>query len=164
VGNLQVNFTILVHFPTKITSLFYPVFKFSYLCICDIPLNCYYFTNQSYPFAHLTSIRRITKFIIYKSSAVVADMGDHGHNRHGPKRGGVAMSLSRSAGNPSIQCGLRRCLLPYQVVSLSIKQFGHNSVGCHSPHRNISTKYYLGLVVEMHTVPVRSDDARYLLN
>jgi len=37
-----------------------------------------------------------------------------------------------------------------------------NSVGCHSPHRNISTNYYL--VVEMHTVTVRSDDARYVLN
>jgi len=24
-------------------------------------LNCYYFTHQSHPFAHLTSFRRITK-------------------------------------------------------------------------------------------------------
>ena len=38
----------------------------------------------------------------------------------------------------------------------------HSSVGCHSPHRNISTNHYL--VVEMHTVTVRSDDAWYLLN
>jgi len=29
-------------------------------------------------------------------------------------------------------------------------------------HRNISTNYYL--VVEIHTVTVRSDDAQYLLN
>jgi len=36
----------------------------SYCCICDTPLNCYYFTHQSYPFAHLTSFRRITKFTI----------------------------------------------------------------------------------------------------
>ena len=35
-----------------------------------------------------------------KSSAV-AGMGDRGHNRHGPKRGGGAVPLSRSAGNPS---------------------------------------------------------------
>jgi len=28
-------------------------------------------------------------------------MGDRGHNRHGPKRGGGAVPLSRSAGNPS---------------------------------------------------------------
>jgi len=47
------------------------------------------------------------------------------------------------------------------VASSSIQPFGHNSVGCHSPRRNISTNYYL--VVEMHrpTVAVRSDDARY---
>jgi len=29
-----------------------------------------------------------------KSSAV-AEMGDRGHNRHGPKRGGAAVPLSR---------------------------------------------------------------------
>jgi len=41
-----------------------------------------------------------------------------------------AVPLSRSAGNPSIiQCGLRRCLLPYQVASSSIQPFGHNAVG-----------------------------------
>jgi len=37
---------------------------------------------------------------LYKSSAV-AEMGDRGHNRHGPKRGGGAVPLLRSAGNPS---------------------------------------------------------------
>jgi len=36
----------------------------------------------------------------YKSSAV-AEMGDRGHNRHGPKREEGAVPLSRSAGNPS---------------------------------------------------------------
>jgi len=67
-------------------------------------------------------------------------------------------------GTRLIQCGLRRGLLPYQVASSSIEPFGHSGVGCHSPRRNISTKYYL--VVEMHTVSVglRSDDVRYLLN
>jgi len=35
-----------------------------------------------------------------KSSAV-AERGDRGHNRHGPKKGGGAVPLSRSAGNPS---------------------------------------------------------------
>jgi len=39
VGNLHVNFTIVVYSPTNITSLFYPVSKFSYFCICDTPLN-----------------------------------------------------------------------------------------------------------------------------
>ena len=35
-----------------------------------------------------------------KSSAV-AEMGDRGHNRHGPKREGAAVPLSPVAGNPS---------------------------------------------------------------
>ena len=39
---------------------------------------------------------------IYKSSAV-AEMGDHGHNRHAPKRGGgcCASFAGRGAGSPS---------------------------------------------------------------
>jgi len=56
VGNLHVNFTIAVYSPTNITSLFYLVSKFSYFCICDTPLNCYYFTHQSHPFAHLSNV------------------------------------------------------------------------------------------------------------
>jgi len=36
----------------------------------------------------------------YKSSAV-AEMGDHGHSRHGLKRGGAAVPLSRRSGTPS---------------------------------------------------------------
>jgi len=51
--------TIAVYSPTNITSSFYPVSKFSYFCICDTPLNCYNFTHQSHPFAHLTSFRRL---------------------------------------------------------------------------------------------------------
>jgi len=75
----------------------------------------------------------------------------------GLKDGGVAVPLSRSAGNPS------NTMWPAPMsTSVPIQPFGHNSVGCHSPHRNISTNYYL--VVETHTVAVRSDDARYLLN
>jgi len=79
----------------------------------------------------------------------------------GLKEGG-AVPFRGALGTRLIQFGLRRCLLPYQVASSSIQPFGHNSVGCHSPHRNISTNYYL--IVVMHTVTVRSDDARYLLN
>jgi len=74
-GNLHVNFAILVYSATKITSLFYPVAKFSHFCICDTPLNCYYFTHQSYPFAHLTSFRRITKFTTVYGRSVI-------QNRH----------------------------------------------------------------------------------
>ena len=96
-----------------------------------------------------------------KSSAV-AEMGDRGNNRHGPKRGGCAVSLSRSAGNPSntMWPAPRSTSVPSGVFIP--RAVCHNSVGCHSPRRNISTNYYL--VVEIHTVTVRSDDARYLLN
>jgi len=33
--------------------------------------------------------------------SAVAEMGDRGHNRHGPKRGGAAAPLSLRAGTPS---------------------------------------------------------------
>jgi len=70
--------------------------------------------------------------------------------------------LSRSAENPSnTMWPPRRSILLHQAASSSIQPFGQNSVGCHSLRRNISTNYYF--VVEMHTVIVRSDDARYLL-
>ena len=75
---------------------------------------------------------------------------------------GIAARLSRSAGNPS------NTMWPaWRSISVPSGVFIHpavwpHSVGCHSPHRNISTNYYL--VVEMYTVTVRSDDARYLLN
>ena len=77
-------------------------------------------------------------------------------------KGGSAVPLSQIAGNPSnTMWSAQRSILPYQVASSSIQLFGHNSVGCHSLRRNISTNYYF--VVEMHTVTVRSDDERYLL-
>ena len=77
----------------------------------------------------------------------------------GLKEGG-AVPLSRSAGNPSntVWTAPMSTSIPSGVF---IHPFGHNSVGCHSLHRNI-TNYYL--VVEMRTVTVRSDDTRYLLN
>jgi len=116
-------------------------------------------TNHSMKIYMVSLFHRAT---INKSSAV-AEMGDHGHNRHGPKRGGGgAVPLLRSAGNPSnTMWPVRRSILPYQVASSSIQPFGHNSVGCHSPRRNISTNYYF--VVEMLAVTVRSDDVRCLL-
>jgi len=63
-----------------------------------------------------------------KSSAV-AEMGDRGHNRHGPNRAGAAVPLSRGAGTPSNTMCLGRGLLPYQVASSSIQPFGHNRHG-----------------------------------
>ena len=74
--------------------------------------------------------KRITS--LNKNSAA-AEMGDRGHNRHGPKTRGVLCPFRGALGTRLIQCGLRRCLLPYQVASSSIEPFGHNSVGCHSP-------------------------------
>jgi len=93
-------------------------------------------------------------------SSTVAEMGDCGHNRHGRKEGGMLCPFRGALGTRLIQCGLCGGLLPYQVASSSIQPFGHNSVGCHLPRRNISTNYYF--VVEMHTVTVHSDDALYL--
>ena len=159
----------------------------------------------------------------YKSSAV-AEMGNCGHNRHGPKRGRAAEPLSRrartqsntmwsgprstsipsgvfihlavwpqdmgqqelssswdgrpwqicerdavrlwrSTGNPSntMWPARRSTSVPSGIfIHAAFQPFGHNSVGCHSPRRNISTNYYF--VVEMLTVTVCSDDARQLLN
>jgi len=70
-----------------------------------------------------------------KSSAV-AEMGDRGHIRHGPKRGRIAaVTLSQGELGPR----LCRGLLPYQVAFASIEPFGHNrrgpkTAGC-SPFR-----------------------------
>ena len=77
----------------------------------------------------------------------------------GLKEGGGAVPLSRSAGNTSnaMWPAPRSNSVPSGFSS--IEPFGHNSVGCHSPRRNTSTNYYL--VVQIHTVTVRSDDARY---
>ena len=64
-----------------------------------------------------------------KSSAV-AEMSDRGHNRHGPKRGGLLYPFRGGKLGPRLtQCGLRGGLLPYQVVSSSIQPFCHNRHG-----------------------------------
>jgi len=44
---------------------------------------------------------------IYNKSSAVAEMGDRGHNRHGPKRGGVLCPFRGALGTRLIQCGLR---------------------------------------------------------
>ena len=56
--------------------------------------------------------------ICYKSSAV-AEMGDRGQSRRGPKTGGCA-PFAVELGRRLTQCGLDRGLLPYQVASSSI--------------------------------------------
>jgi len=83
----------------------------------------------------------------------------------GLKEGGGAVPLSRTAGNQSntmwpapMSTSVPSGVLIHPAV------WPQYCIGCHSPHRNISTNYYL--VVEIHTVTVglRSDDSRYLLN
>jgi len=58
-------------------------------------------------------------------------MGDRGHNRHRPQRGGGWLLCSfRGVLAPRlIQCGRGRGLLPYQVATSSIQPFGHNRHG-----------------------------------
>jgi len=71
-------------------------------------LRCDQKMDKRLTLLHLVVICQITHLllstIIDKSSAV-AEMGDHGHNRHGPKRGGAAVPLSRELGPSLIQCG-----------------------------------------------------------
>ena len=77
---------------------------------------------------------------INKSSAV-AEMGNRGHNRHGPKRGG-AVPLSRVELGPRLtQCGLGWGILPYQMASSSIQPFGHNR---HGPKIGSSAPFWRG--------------------
>jgi len=69
---------------------------------------------------------------MYKSSAV-AEMGDRGHSRHGPKVGGGCANFAGGSGSPSniMWPGLRSpsvpsgIFIPYQVASSSIYPFGH---------------------------------------
>jgi len=63
----------------------------------------------------LQSIGTLCRELCNKSSAV-AEMGDRGHNRHGPKRGGVLCPFRGALGTRLIQCGLRGGLLPYSDV------------------------------------------------
>ena len=80
-------------------------------------------TRNSSLFFVLDKDARIVYF--YKTSAV-AEMGDRGHSRHGPKRGS-AVPLSWGELGPRLtQYGLGRGLLPYHVKYLSIQPFSHN--------------------------------------
>jgi len=91
--------------------------------------------------AFYNKMRALRHWPAFNKSSAVAEMGDRGHNRHGPKRGGAVKQPNTLWPAP------RSTSVPSGV-------FIHNNVGCHSPRRNISTNYYL--VVEMHTVTVRS--------
>jgi len=70
-------------------------------CGIEWPLSNNAFDRHLYSIHKLPCFFRICPLVKcdYKSSAV-AEMGDCGHNTHGPKTGG-AVSLSLSGGNPS---------------------------------------------------------------
>ena len=82
--------------------------------------------NSTYSYFIQNTVNKKTRSRrqIYKSSAV-AEMGDRGHNRHGPKTGGLLCPFHGELRPCLIQCGLGRGLLPYQVASSSIQPFGH---------------------------------------
>jgi len=82
-------------------------------CKCFTYLICFYVTM-------LKAAAECNK------STAVAVMGDCGHNRHGPKRGGALCPLRGELGPRLMQCGLGRRLHPYQVASSSIQPYGHN--------------------------------------
>jgi len=56
------------------------------------------------------------KVPLYNKSSALAEMGDRGHNRHGPKRGGLLCLFRGQLGPRLAQCGLGRGLVPYQGV------------------------------------------------
>jgi len=62
---------------------------------------------------------------LVNKSSEVAEMGDCGHNKHRPKRGGLVYPFRGELGPHLIQCGLGRGLLPHQVASSFIQPFGH---------------------------------------
>jgi len=61
---------------------------------------------------------------IANDCSAVAEMGDRGHNRHGPKRGGCCAQLGRAAGSPSNTMSPR--LRPNPVPSSTVC---HNTDG-----------------------------------
>jgi len=65
----------------------------------------------------------------FDKSSAVAEMGYRGHNRHGPKRGGLLCPFRGELCPRLTQCGLGQGLLPYQVASSSIQPFGHKRHG-----------------------------------
>ena len=72
-------------------------------------------------------------------------MGDRGHNRHGPKRGGgCCPSFAVELGPRLTQCGMGQGLRPYQVVSSCIQPFGHNRHGPKTGGCDHLTQHRLG--------------------
>jgi len=73
--------------------------------------------SRSRSLKHLIRYALLTEEHVNKSSAV-AEMSNHGHNRHGRKRGGL-LSLLKGELGPCLThtCGLGQGLHLYQVAS-----------------------------------------------
>ena len=72
----------------------------------------------------------LAAYIKENKSSAVAEMGDRGHNRHAPKRGGCCAPFAGEELGPCLtQCGLGRGLLPYQVASSSIQHLATIDMG-----------------------------------
>jgi len=67
--------------------------------------------NFQYPQASVAPFYKKNNNVAKDSkSSTVAEMGDRGHNRHGPKRGGLLYPFRAKLGPCLIQCGLGRGL------------------------------------------------------
>ena len=75
-------------------------------CIHSVPAQKTAKHCAKFSWPPVSDIVAVTKPRRNKSSAV-AEMGDSGHNRHGPKRGGVLCPFCGALGIGLIQCGLR---------------------------------------------------------
>ena len=86
----------------------------------------YFFSFVFHYFDHLHSNLELHIFCYrYNKSSAAAEMGDRGHNRHGPKMGGCCAPFAGD-GPRLVQCVLGRGVLPYQAASSSIQPLGHN--------------------------------------
>jgi len=71
-------------------------------------------------------------YIDKNKTSAIAEMGDRGHNRHGPKRWGATVPISRGGGELGLrltECGLGRGLLTYQVASSYIQPYDYSRHG-----------------------------------
>jgi len=87
--------------------------------------------NNLYPRLNLVIVNQHSTCNKNMSSAV-AEMGDRGHNRYGPKRGdAVPLSRGGGAGSPSntLWPGPRSTSVPSTILIWSVQPFGHNRHG-----------------------------------
>ena len=81
-------------------------------------------------------------------------MGDRGHSRQGPKRGGLLCLFRGELGPRLAQCCLGRRLLPYQVASSSIQPFGTLNMG--QKLGGVAMPSFLGVYLGPHPSQIMS--------